>query len=123
MSRVTPPNGLSVVEYQADDPGFELLSELAARPPLRCVGHRSGIGSPTGKMFTDSDQAHDDTPKRRAERPLEPQFAIVRRIQRLTGTDGSHAARRCAPESSAQQRVRGPDAVKCCHMHPGGRWQ
>ena len=43
------PDRLPLVKYQAHDAGFVLVSELAARPPLRCVGHRSGHRIPHRK--------------------------------------------------------------------------
>jgi hypothetical protein len=58
MSPRHGPDRLALVEHQAGDTGFELVSELPARSALRCVGHRSGHRIPTGKMSTESDQAN-----------------------------------------------------------------
>jgi hypothetical protein len=42
-------NRLAFVKHQAHGAGFELVGELAARSPLRCVGHRSGHRIPLWK--------------------------------------------------------------------------
>src|SRR5919109_3530787 len=42
-------HSLAVVEHKANGPRFELVSELAPRAPLRCVGHRSGHRIPHRK--------------------------------------------------------------------------
>lgn len=42
----------AIVEHQADDADFEFVSEPAARPPFRGVGHQPGIVFPFGKLST-----------------------------------------------------------------------
>jgi len=51
-------DGLALVEHKADDAGFELVSELAARTRFGVLAIGLDIVSPTGKMSTDSDHAH-----------------------------------------------------------------
>ena len=50
-------NRLAFVQYQAHGAGFELVGELAARSPLRCVGHRCGHRIRLSESDHETDQA------------------------------------------------------------------
>jgi hypothetical protein len=58
MARVTPPTVMPSSSTKRTTADFEFVSEPAARPPLRGVGHQSGIVFPFGKPSTKPNQAH-----------------------------------------------------------------
>jgi len=52
MARVTPPTVMPSSSTKRTTADFEFVSEPAARPPFRGVGHQPGIVFPFGKLST-----------------------------------------------------------------------